>query len=102
MRKYSVFIIKTLLFFTIITIGYYFLYLVPQSKQPQKLRKAEKVLTKHHSNLVQNRIAYVELTRLEPDSANFDLERSDLVARLRQTRVHGLELLEEQLEARRK
>lgn len=85
---------KALLIFTLLLAGYYFFFLKPQLELPNKLTKTEKVLSEHHTTLLQNRLAFVELTKLNPDSAVFNLEKSNLVGTLQKTNEEGLKALE--------
>ncbi len=77
-------LVKTLILVAAISGIYYFFFLKPSIK-------AQKELAQNHANLVQNRLAYVELTRLDPKSASFDIEKSNLVAKLKETNKKGLE-----------
>lgn len=79
----------------IISSVYYLLILAPVLKQSQNLRETKKVLQLHHINLVQNRLSYVELARLNWNSANFQSETSDLVETIQDTQARGAELAAE-------
>lgn len=57
---------------------------------PNKLSRAEMALSEHMDNLLQNRLSFVELTKLNSTSASFDLEKSNLVETLKSTNKEGL------------
>lgn len=84
---------RTVLLLILFLASYYLLILRPQLTLPNKLLKAERQLSRHRSTLLQNRLALVELTRLDPDSAGFNLEKSSLVATVQETNKEGLEAL---------
>lgn len=76
-------VIKTLIFLIILSVGYYFL--------SKSLIAKEKVLAAHYSNLIQNKVAYVNLAKLDPKSPSFDAEKSNLVGIIKETNKKGLE-----------
>lgn len=76
-------VIKTLTFLIILSVGYYFL--------SKSLIAKEKVLATHYSNLVQNKMAYINLAKLDSKSPNFDAEKSNLVGIIKETNKKGLE-----------
>jgi hypothetical protein len=55
----------------------------------------QKILVENHAVLVQNRLAYVTLTRLDPDSTNFQAETANIINTLQETQKEGLELVKE-------
>jgi hypothetical protein len=87
-------LVKTLIFFILLLAGYYFLFLGPKLAFPSKLLQAEERLAQHHFKLLQNRLSFVELTRLDPNSAGFSLEKSNLVLIVNKTNEEGLNDLE--------
>jgi hypothetical protein len=87
-------LVKTLIFFILLLVGYYFLFLGPKLAFPSKLLQAEERLAKHHFNLLQNRLSFVELTKLDTNSADFDLKKSNLVGTLQKTSKDGFKALE--------
>ena len=70
------------------------MFLKPKLELTNKFLSAEKVLNQHAFNLTQNRLSFVQLTRLNPKSASFDFEKSDLVGTLQKTIKEGLEAFE--------
>jgi len=86
-----------LLFFLLLVGGYYLLFLNPQIRHSQALLEARRVIGGYAFNLDQNRIAFVELTKLDPQTGNFNFEKSDLVSILQKTGKDGLEQLEKEI-----
>lgn len=93
MRNYLLLLVKITIFVSLLFTSYYLFVLKPGLEFPNKLLSAEKSLFLHHNNLLQNRLSYVELTRLEPNSANFSLEKSSLVSTFQKTNQEGIELV---------
>lgn len=78
-------LIKVLIF-TLILFGiYYFFFLRQQAEAASKI----KTLSQYHSNLVQNRLAYVALTRLDPDDPNVLDKKDNLFTKINQTQKEG-------------
>jgi hypothetical protein len=91
-------LVKTFVLLILLLAGYYFLFLGPKLAFPNKLLQTEERLAKHHSSLLQNRLSFVELTKLDPNSASFNLEKSSLVATVKETNEEGLNALKKQSE----
>ena len=91
-------LVKTFVFLVFFLVGYYFLFLGPKLAFSDKLLQAEEELAQHHSKLLQNRLSFVELTRIDLDSASFNLEKSNLVATVKKTNEEGLNVIEKQSE----
>jgi hypothetical protein len=91
-------LVKTFIFLILLLAGYYFLFLGPKLAFPSKLHQVEERLAEHHFNLLQNRLSFVELTKLDPNSTSFNLEKSNLVATVKKTSEEGLNALEKQSE----
>ena len=53
--------------------------------------KAERILTIHKNTLTENRIAFIGLTRLDPESAVFPSDASTLLSTLETTQQEGLD-----------
>lgn len=87
------FILKTLFIASLLLAGYYLFFLKPKLELPNKLLLTEKILSSHHSNLLQNRLSYVELTRIDPETPAVDLEKSNLMGIIKKTNQEGLEAL---------
>ena len=88
--------VKILILLGLFLIGYYFLILGPRLAMSEKAAQLEKKISQHYFNLLQNRLTFVELTRLDPDSAAFNLEKSNLVGTLEKTKKEGLELVKKE------
>lgn len=55
------------------------------------LIKKEKNITFHYYNLVQNKIAYVNLAKLDPKNPSFDSQKSSLIEIIKKTNKDDLE-----------
>ena len=75
--------VKTLIILVIISAGYYFFSKIEAQKQ--------KDLSTHYANLVKNKLAYVNLAKLNPKSPSFDTEKSNLIGIIQETNKIGLE-----------
>lgn len=95
MKNILRFILTTLLITAVLFSLYYVFFLKPDQERLNDLIEAEKILTLHKTNLTQNRLSYVALTKLDPGSLNFDPERSELVLTLRNTGKDGLQLIKD-------
>ena len=71
--------------------AYYFFYLKPKIQLSKNRIEAEKILTIHKNTLTQNRIAYIGLTRLDPNSPVFTSDASTIFSTLDTTQKEGLE-----------
>jgi len=85
---------QTTLIFLFLLGSYYLFFLKPQLTLPNKLNSVEKTLSEHHTTLLQNRLGFFELTKLDPNSANFNIEKSNLVGTLQKTNKEGLEAID--------
>jgi len=74
----------------------YLFFLKPKLESQNKLEKAKNILSEHHTNLLQNRLNFIELTKLNPNSGTFDLEILNLTGILKKTNEDGLKILEAQ------
>jgi hypothetical protein len=88
------FLLRFIFLFIIVLTSYYFLFLVPKIKLPKILSEAEDILGNHHYNLLQNRLALVELTKFDPNTDNLNLKTSSLVETIQKTNEEGLRELE--------
>lgn len=86
---------KTVFIFTLFLLGYYFFFLKPKLELSNKISRTENILSEQLSSLLQNRLSFVELTKLDPASASFDLEKSNLVGTLKSTNEKGLKVSQE-------
>lgn len=94
MRSTPKFISKVAVLTLAITIAYYFAIIKPNQIKIFKIKETKKILSTNYANLVQNRIAFTELTRLDPNAINFDSQKSDLVATLTRSNEEGLKALD--------
>ena len=85
---------KTLFISLAIFSTYYFFFLKPKIELAQNRSETIKILSLHKDTLIQNRIAYITLTQLDPDSANFNAEKVSAVNTLKTTREKGLSDIE--------
>ncbi len=83
MKPVVVIFLKALFLFLLLIGGYYFFSKVQIAK--------ERVLTIHYSNLVQNKISYLNLAKLNPKDPSFDMQKSNLVGIIKETNKRGLE-----------
>lgn len=79
-------ITKIIGFLAIFLLGYYFFFLKPQAEVAAKI----KTFSKYHSNLVQNRLAYIELTKLNPKDPNAQFQKNGLLSKINETQKEGL------------
>jgi hypothetical protein len=96
MKSYAKFFLKIFVFVLLFFGSYYLFILKPRLELPNKLLKAEKTIGEHSSTLIQNRLSFVELTRLDPNSANFLIEKSNVISKLKETNKEGLDLIQKQ------
>lgn len=82
--KYFIFAIKVLVILGTLSAGYYFGYLKPHQAKTKEI-------SIHYSNLVQNRMAYINLSKLDRKRPDFDIQKSNLVDIVSQTNTKGLE-----------
>lgn len=87
------FLVKILAITLLLFGGYYLFFLRPKLELTNSLIQAEKTLGGQMFNLTQNRVAYLELTHLEPKGGNFNLEKSNLVGTLQKTIKEGRDSL---------
>lgn len=90
MKTWIGIITKVVILLGILLLGYYLLLLRLNKAQEKNVSLKTEVI-RNKDNLVQNRISYVELTRLDPESPNFDNDRSYIAAAIKKTNKEGLE-----------
>ncbi len=90
-KRILITLLQTLFISAILFSGYYFLYLKPNIQLAKNISQTETILTLHKNTLTQNRIAFVGLTHLNPDSPIFSLDTSNLLAILQNTENEGLD-----------
>jgi len=83
---------KISLSFIIITAAYYFLFLQPQ----HQLYQTQQALLTHRTNLVHNRLAITQLTKLQPNTTYQTQEQASLLKQLQTTNQQSLEAIENQ------
>lgn len=86
-------ITRFILLLFLIFAGYYLLFLRPLLALPGAYDKTAKILSQHHANLLQNRLALVGLAKLDPQSQTAHLDKNRLFSALTETNRKGLELL---------
>lgn len=69
---------------------YFIAFLRPNVIKNQNISQTVQILTHHKNTLTQNRIAFLNLARLNTNSVNFDGERSSLVNSLKETNSKGI------------
>ena len=65
-RVWKEFGVKILVLLLVLFGGYYIFFLAPKLALPNAYIKMQEIFAEHRANLVQNRIALVELARLSP------------------------------------
>ena len=96
-KPYLILFLKIAIFTAILLIVYYFAILKPRLEIPNALLDAERNLSKHYYTLIENRLAYTELTRLDTTSGNFEFEKGEIIAKIKKTNEEGLKNLENPL-----
>lgn len=86
--------IKVILLLLVLFGGYYIFFLAPKLALPNAYLKAQEVFAQHRANLVQNRVALVELARLSADSSDLFNKEAELLQKLQQTNTEGVQSLE--------
>lgn len=86
--------IKVIIFSAVLFAGYYFLFLAPSLSLPKAFLEAQNQFASHRSLLLENRVALVGLTKLNPASANFNNEKNNLLQTLITTNENALVSLE--------
>jgi len=97
-KNFGSFPLRVILLLVIFSAGYYLFFLAPKIALSKAYLKAEGLFMEHRANLLQNRIAFVGLARLDANSANVNGEKIDLFAMLKKTNEEGLRLLDEKNE----
>lgn len=90
-----IFVGKTLLFAGVLVLFYYLSFVKPKIELRTNLFIATNTLSTHLTNLTQNRVAYIRLTQLEPNSVSFQTDTGSLVDVLQKSQKDGLKLTEE-------
>lgn len=82
--KYFIFGLKVIVILAVISAGYFFGYLKPHQAKVKET-------SLHYSNLVENRNAYINLAKLNPASADFDIQKANLIDIIKSTNAKELE-----------
>lgn len=85
-------IIKATVISLLLLSGYYLLVLQPRYAAFRSLTQTETTIAALHTNLLQNRLAFIELTQLDATSLSFDDEKGALLDTLNITREEGAKL----------
>ncbi len=88
-------LIKVLIIFTLFASSYYLFFLRPSIENQKRISEIKNELEKHTNYLVQNRIAYLQLTKLSPKSRHFQEEVTSLIDILQKTQKQGIEFIEQ-------
>jgi hypothetical protein len=86
-------ILKVVIFTGLLFVIYYFLFLSPKHQIPNALLDAEKILSTHYNKLIQNRLSYIGLSKLDASSSKFENERVEIIAEMQKTNEDGLKAL---------
>ncbi len=89
-RKVPFFLAKTLILTILFTVLYYLIFLSPQISKQKRLNDKIISLSSNLSILVQNRLSFIELTRLDPKSPSFNSQKSELINTIKITNQKGL------------
>lgn len=83
MRNITPFLFKIIVVFAIISLTYLVFVVYPKIKEV-------KLANLNYQNLVQNRVAYVELIKLNPEDPSYQSQKIDLIAKIKETNEKGL------------
>jgi len=93
-RFLGVSLVRVIALLLILFAGYYILFLAPRLALPNAYLEAQKIFAEHRTNLVQNRIALVELAQLSVSVTDLFNKEMDLLAKLQETNKIGIQSLE--------
>ena len=91
------FILKIFVLLALLLSVFYFFFLRPKYNQ-NKLEGAQNTLSLHHSNLLQNRLSFIELTKLDSNSATYNFDKLNLIGILQESNQKGLKDLGDHFE----
>lgn len=86
---------KVIALLVILFAGYYVLFLAPRLALPNAYLETQKIFVEHRTNLVQNRVALVELAQLSIGAADLFNKEMNLLQKLQETNKVGLQSLKE-------
>ncbi|MCH7828248.1 hypothetical protein IH982_00020 [Patescibacteria group bacterium] len=86
---------KVIALLVILFAGYYVLFLAPRLALPNAYLETQKIFAEHRTNLVQNRVALVELAQLSIGAADLFNKEMNLLQKLQETNKVGLQSLKE-------
>lgn len=92
-RRLVLLTLKTIVFSGLLLGAYYQWWLKPRLELPHALASAEQLLATRQASLLQNRLALLELLRLDPASATLETTQRDLLSRINTAREEGEKLL---------
>jgi len=92
-KRFLVTLVQILLISLVLFLTYYFFYLKPKIESAKNRAETRKILSLQEDNLIQNRLAFVELTKLDPKSSILNLNSSDIMQTLERTHKTGLDLI---------
>lgn len=93
-NEYIIITLKAVMLLVVLLTAYYFLFLKPSLEIPNALIDAEKALSRHYNILVENRVAFTGITRLDANSGNLEEEKGNILAKLKITNEEGLKGIE--------
>jgi len=93
---FSKIFLKVIILTTIFSVLYFFFYLIPKAKEIKKRKELTNFLIPYKNILVQNRIAYIQLTKLDPRNPKFNNQKSNLVSILKEEGLKKFENLEKE------
>lgn len=96
-RVWVIFAFKVVLIFLILATAYYIAILRPMSALPQAQLEAKKILARQESILLQNRLAIIQLSKVNPLSARYFLSMERIYEIIETTKTQGEEAIKAKL-----
>lgn len=90
-KSLVIFILKTFFIFVLLVSGYYLFFIRPSQAKALSEIETRKILATQHATLLQNRIATMQLTKLNPVSARYSLARDRIYTIVDETYNKGYE-----------
>jgi len=91
-KQILIFTFKVLAFIAIFSSLYYFFILKSQILLKKEKLELVSALDRHKSLLTQNRLAYVELAKLDPKSSIFNDDKSNVIGHIQDSNKKGSEI----------
>ncbi len=83
LKRIGVIFLQILILSLVLFASYYLFILKPKAEYRKNISETSKILSLYKNVLTQNRLAYIALTKLNPDSANVNAEKSTALERLK-------------------